>query len=109
MAKSTVFLGASPCNTSQTVFQEETLVHLFWFCHFAQNCWDSICFRARNLKSLEVFYDIREKMNLPFSMEVIILAACGIWIVRSSKIFKDQAHLSKFESNLCTKPQNDCS
>jgi hypothetical protein len=33
---------------------------------------------------------MRLKINLPFAMEVIILSAWGIWIVRNNKIFKDQ-------------------
>jgi hypothetical protein len=29
-------------------------------------------------------------INLPFAMEIIILAAWGIWIIRNNKVFKDQ-------------------
>jgi hypothetical protein len=79
----------------QCVFQccneEETLVHLFWACPFAKNCWDFICPRRdRSLSILEALEDVRFKMKLPFAMEVLILSAWGIWIVRNNKIFKDQ-------------------
>ena len=71
--------------------EEETLVHLFWACSFAKKCWDFICpQRDRDLSILEAFEDMRLKMNLPFAIEVIILLAWGIWIVRNNKIFKDQ-------------------
>jgi hypothetical protein len=46
---------------------EETLVHLFWNCSFAQKFWDYVCpQRASNLSVLEAFSDIKEKLNLPF-------------------------------------------
>jgi hypothetical protein len=71
--------------------EEETLVHLFWACSFAKKCWDFISpQRNRSLSILEAFEDMRVKMKLPFAMEVLILAAWGIWIVRNNKIFKDQ-------------------
>jgi hypothetical protein len=56
---------------------EETLVHLFWNCSFAQKFWDYVCpQRASNLSVMEAFSDIKEKLNLPFFfMEISILAA----------------------------------
>jgi hypothetical protein len=75
----------------QSCSEEETLVHLFWVCPFAKNCWDFICpQRDRGLSILEALEDMRFKMKLPFAMEVLILSAWGIWIVRNNKIFKDQ-------------------
>jgi hypothetical protein len=41
-------------------------------------------------RALESFHDIREKLNLKFSMEIIIIAARSKWIVRNNKIFKNQ-------------------
>jgi hypothetical protein len=32
---------------------------------------------------------MKTKINLPFAMDIIMLAAWGIWIVRNSKVFKD--------------------
>jgi hypothetical protein len=37
------------------------------------------------------FYDIKEKLNLPFAVEIIMLAAWYIWIVKNWNIFEDQA------------------
>jgi hypothetical protein len=39
---------------------------------------------------------IKYKLSLPFYMEIMILAAWSIWIVRNNKIFKD--HDSIFRS-----------
>jgi hypothetical protein len=33
--------------------------------------------------------DIKEKLQLPFAMDIIMLAAWGIWIVRNNKIFNN--------------------
>jgi hypothetical protein len=33
--------------------------------------------------------DIKEKLQLPFAMDIIMLAACSIWIVRNNKIFNN--------------------
>ena len=71
--------------------QEETLYHLFWACPFAINCWDYVCpQRTRNLSTFEAISDLKDRINLPFSMDIIILAAWAIWIVRNNKIFNNQ-------------------
>jgi hypothetical protein len=33
---------------------------------------------------------MRTKIKFPFAMEILIIAAWGIWIVRNNKVFKDQ-------------------
>jgi hypothetical protein len=38
----------------------------------------------------EAFYDIKEKLNVPFAVEIIMLASWSIWIVRNRKIFEGQ-------------------
>lgn len=45
---------------------------------------------------MDAFYDVRNKLNVPFAMEIIIAAAWGLWIVRNNKIFKNQ--LPTFQS-----------
>jgi hypothetical protein len=70
---------------------EETLVHLFWNYSFSQECWDFICpTRERNLSVLEAFADVKAKLKVPFSSEIIILAAWSIWMMRNNKIFNNQ-------------------
>ena len=71
--------------------EEETLYHLFWTCPFARQCWDYICpNREVNLTMHEAFQDLKFKLNVPFFMEIIILASWAIWISRNNVIFNNQ-------------------
>jgi hypothetical protein len=73
--------------------EEETLEHLFQItCPFANECWDSVCpqRRQRNFPLIDSIRDIKDKLQVPFSMEIIILASWSIWIVRNNKIFNNQ-------------------
>ena len=70
--------------------QEETLHHLFWGCQFSRICWNFICpQRSPNLSVLEAFQDLKEKLKVPFFMEIIILGSWAIWISRNNKIFEN--------------------
>jgi hypothetical protein len=74
--------------------REETLQHLFWAYPFADKCWDFICpQRQKDLSVQESFQDLRHKLKVPFSMEIIILASWALWIytetIKSSET-KDQ-------------------
>jgi hypothetical protein len=70
--------------------QEETLLHLFWECPFTVKCWDYVCpRRIQGLNTLDSISNIKTQINLPFSMEIIILAAWSIWILRNEKIFNN--------------------
>ena len=90
MCSSDLILQSYSCATLNCQ-QEETLFHLFWSCPFAAECWDSICpQRSRNLSVLEAFTDIKEKIQKPFAMDIIILAAWSIWIIRNNKVFKNE-------------------
>jgi hypothetical protein len=33
---------------------------------------------------------MKEKLNKPFCMEIIILASWSIWLVRKNKLFRDE-------------------
>jgi hypothetical protein len=39
---------------------------------------------------LENISEIRDKLKVPFSMDIIIIGAWSIWIIRNNKIFNDQ-------------------
>jgi hypothetical protein len=76
---------------------EETLAHLFWACPFSAACWDEICpARHGNLSTFETIIDMRSKLNLPFSMEIIMISAWSIWITRNNAIFNNQRHDLRF-------------
>jgi hypothetical protein len=71
--------------------EEESLEHLFQTCPFANKCWDSVCpQRCRNLSIIDSIKDIKDKLQVPFSMEIIILASWSIWIVRINNVFNNQ-------------------
>jgi hypothetical protein len=66
-------------------------MHLFGECPFAQRCWDFICpTKTRGLSLLEAISDIKNKLKVPFYMEIIILSSWSIWIVRNGKIFENK-------------------
>jgi hypothetical protein len=70
--------------------KEETLIHLFWTCPFANHSWDYICpTRDKNLSVMESIEDIKMKIGLPFGMDIIIVATWSLWIVRNNKIFNN--------------------
>jgi hypothetical protein len=70
---------------------EETLVHLFWRCPSAEQCWNFICpQRDRRLSIMGAFEEMRTLLRLPFETYLLILAAWGIWIIRNNKIFHNQ-------------------
>jgi hypothetical protein len=71
--------------------EEETLIHLFWACLFAESCWNYVCpTRGRNLSVLESIEDLKAKIQLPFAIELIMIAAWSIWIVRNDMIFNNK-------------------
>jgi hypothetical protein len=39
---------------------------------------------------LENIFEIRDKLKVPFSMDIVILGAWSIWIIKNNKIFNDQ-------------------
>lgn len=68
---------------------EETTFHLFWECPFAVRCWDFICPNRDNpMGMLETLQDMKSKLNVPFSMEILILATWAVWITRNNLIFQ---------------------
>jgi hypothetical protein len=41
--------------------------------------------------SWRLFFDIKEKLNVPFYMEIIIISSWAIWIVRMERIFENKS------------------
>jgi hypothetical protein len=39
---------------------------------------------------MEALYDIKDKLNVPFAVEIIIIASWSIWIIRNRKNFEGQ-------------------
>jgi hypothetical protein len=42
------------------------------------------------LTLIDSIKDIKDKLQVPFSMEIIILASWSIWIVRNNNVFNNQ-------------------
>jgi hypothetical protein len=90
LARKNFNLPSYSCATLQCS-QEETLIHLFWDCTFAMKCWDYICPQITlHLSVMDAFYDVKNKLNVPFAMEIIITIVWRLWIVRNNKCFKNQ-------------------
>jgi predicted branched-subunit amino acid permease len=69
----------------------ETRSHLLLHFPFALSCWQYICsciFFVDLAFHLDCISKIKEKVNKPFFMEIIILAAWSIWPTRN---FQDKA------------------
>jgi hypothetical protein len=91
LKRKNMVLPSYDCVFNQCSHQEEDITHLFWNCPFAQNCWNFICpQRRRDGSVFQAFSDMKRKINYPFTMEIIILAAWSIWILRNNKIFHNQ-------------------
>jgi hypothetical protein len=68
----------------------ETVAHLFFRCSFAKACWSSI--GASVVTSRPVFQILKllkDKLAVPFSMEIIILMTWAIWTTRNAWIFNN--------------------
>jgi hypothetical protein len=67
---------------------EETLMHLFFTCEFAQLCWTSFhIFWDLLLSVVEMIEEGRAHFQHACFMEVVILALWCIWIHRNNLIF----------------------
>jgi hypothetical protein len=46
--------------------------------------------RETDLSVIDSIKDIKDKLHVPFSIDVIILASWSMWIVMNNKIFDNQ-------------------
>ena len=68
----------------------ETVTHLFLRCNFAKAYWASIGAAVRTSRPLlGIFRLLKEKLQVPFFMEVIILMVWSIWTTRNDWIFNN--------------------
>ncbi|RLM97793.1 ML domain protein isoform X2 [Panicum miliaceum] len=68
----------------------ESVAHLFLRCNFAKACWASIGVRVITTRPLlNIFRQIKDKLQVPIYMEIIILMAWSIWTTRNDWIFKE--------------------
>lgn len=74
------------CVLCQSIVIED-LMHLFFQCPFAQNCWNLLCITCDTTRSLEGMF-IKAKLDYQGScfMEKFLCAAWNIWKQRNSFI-----------------------
>ena len=67
----------------------ETRDHLFFHCPFYRICWTYLAANwAPTYQGIQhEINNLKEMLDLPFSLEIIILAAWAIWITRNEFIF----------------------
>jgi hypothetical protein len=71
--------------------REETLYHMFLRCNFAKACWNSIGITPPRIAHREeASENLKQQLNVPFSMEVIILMTWSIWKSRNEWLFENK-------------------
>lgn len=74
---------------------EESQIHLFLECQFAQDCWQLLGIQVISAQPIQVLRAFQYQLNLTFSMDIIILMTWCIRVARNDLIFKNiPAHLS---------------
>jgi hypothetical protein len=69
----------------------KSAAHLFLRCNFAKACWYSVGISVVTTRSVTQIIDsIRRKLEVPFSMDIIIIMSWSIWVVRNDWIFNGQ-------------------
>jgi hypothetical protein len=71
--------------------REETLYHLFLRCNFAKACWNSIGITPpRIAHPEEASKNLKQQLNVLFSMKVIILMTWSFWKSRNEWLFQNK-------------------
>jgi hypothetical protein len=71
--------------------KEETLYHLFLKCNFAKACWNSIGMTPPRIANpVDAAVNLMRQLNVPFSMEIVILMTWSIWKCRNAWLFQDK-------------------
>ena len=72
--------------------RKETQAYLFFRCNFAKACWNSIGVTSSTSSRPErVVFFIKQQLEVPFFMEIIILMTWSIWRCRNDWIFNNSA------------------
>jgi len=67
---------------------EESLIHLFFRCSFAQSCWINLNIILVESDTIMILEEIRDQLNLPFFMEITITFCWSLWMQRNDYIFR---------------------
>lgn len=70
---------------------EESILHLFWDCTFAQQCWNSISpNRQRGISFFDEVLLINHTFPSKIAMDITILGCWNLWMQRNGKIFRKE-------------------
>jgi len=67
---------------------EETLSHLFFDCPFALAYWSKLNIMIIGNSTWQILEAVKEQINLPFFMEIIVTFCWSLWMQRSDFIFR---------------------
>lgn len=71
--------------------EDESVEHLFLRCPFALECWQILLLHIPQiLTPFQILDDLKQQIQKPFFMEIIILMVWSIWQTRNGYIFKQQ-------------------
>lgn len=66
----------------------ESIGHLFFRCSFARRCWARIhIIFSHHISAHQAIVDIKVKLSVPLTMDIIILMTWAIWKQRNNSIF----------------------
>ena len=68
---------------------DESLVHLFLHCPFAQSCWNGLGLIIGHNNPFITLEQLKDQLNLPFFMEIIVVMSWRIWMQRNDQIFRE--------------------
>jgi len=75
----------------QQLSEEETLMHLLFYCPFSNACCEMLNFHfADNLSIVQIFQAWRAVVKVEFALDLFILVCWGIWMVRMISFSKNQ-------------------
>jgi len=83
---------------------EETLSHLFFDCPFALAYWSKLNIMIIGNSTWQILEAVKEQINLPFFMEIIVTFYWSLWMQRNDFIFRGihpspQRCLQSFKKN----------
>nr|TKW02808.1 hypothetical protein SEVIR_7G037600v2 [Setaria viridis] len=69
----------------------EKVSHLFFGCNFAKRCWNTIGISYTSTRTpQQIIRQVRNRLGLPFAMEIILLMTWSIWKMRNAWMFNNE-------------------
>jgi len=109
MRRRGMFLEECQCILSQ-LSEEETLMHLLFYCPFSKECWGLKNFHfADHLSISQIFQAWKGLIKVEFALDLFILFCWGIWMVRNDVVFRNRnPDLQECRRYVTEKPSSYC-